>query len=174
MSRVVFALALCLFTLPGLAQETPPCAKGQSLREEDKTTGVVVQKTRVTPRPDSFDPLLLWTSDEPESVTFAVLGNGTRARYAHCDTLTLTVDGRALVMSKPRHEQEAGGSRVVEYLTSDVAWVEAEKLGAAKTVRYKICNDEYHAPPEFVCQAQDVIESAAAWRKARAAKAPGG
>ncbi|MEA2603286.1 MAG: hypothetical protein QOF89_4278 [Acidobacteriota bacterium] len=172
MSRAAFALVLLLFALPALAQENPPCQKGQSLREEDKVTGVVVQKTRIAPKPDSFDPLLLWTSDEPDSVTFAVLGNGDRARYAHCTVLTLTADGRALVMTKPKHEQEAGGSRVVEYLTSDVAWVEAEKLGTAKAVRYKICNDEFHAPPEFVCQARDVIESAAAWRKTHA-KSPG-
>jgi hypothetical protein len=173
MSRVVFALSLLFFALPALAaqeNQNPPCQKGQSLREEDKTTGVVIQKTRMAPKADSFDPLLLWTSDEPDSVTFAVLGNSARARYAHCTVLTLTVDGRALVMTKPKHEQEAGASRVVEYLTSDVAWVEAEKLGAAKAVRYKICNDEFHAPPEFVCQARDVIESAAAWRKAHVAK----
>ena len=172
MRRVSLALALFLFSLPALAQENPPCQKGQSLREEDKTTGLVIQKTRVTPKADSFDPLLLWTSDEPDSVTFAVLGNGARARYEHCTVLTLTVDGHALVMTKPKHEQEAGGSRVVEYLTSDVAWVEAEKLGAAKAIRYKICNDEFHAPQEFVCQARDVIESAASWRKARAAQSP--
>lgn len=172
MKRVAWALVMVLFSLPGLAEENPPCQKGQSLREEDKTTGVVIQKTRVTPKPDSFDPLLLWTSDEPDSVTFAVLGNSARARYEHCTALTLTVDGRALVMTRPKHEQEAGGSHVVEYLTSDVAWVEAQKLGAAKTVRYKICNDEFHAPREFVCQARDVIESAAAWRKARTAQSP--
>jgi hypothetical protein len=172
MKRVALALALVLFALPALAQENPPCQKGQSLREEDKTTGVVIQKTRMAPKADSFDPLLLWTSDEPDSVTFAVLGNSARARYEHCTVLTLTVDGRALVMTRPKHEQEAGASRVVEYLTSDVAWVEAEKLGAAKAIRYKICNDEFHAPPEFVCQVRDVIESAAAMRKAGPAKNP--
>jgi hypothetical protein len=172
MKRVAWALVFVLFSLPGLAEENPTCQKGQSLREEDKTTGVLIQKTRVTPKPDSFDPLLLWTSDEPDSVTFAVLGNSDRARYEHCTVLTLTVDGRALVMTKPKHEQEAGASRVVEYMTSDVAWIEAQKLGVAKAVRYKICNDEFHASPEFVCQARDVIESAAAMRKAGPAKSP--
>jgi hypothetical protein len=175
MRRAVFALALLLSTLSApaaLAEENPSCQKGQSLREEDKTTGVVVQKTRITPEPDRFDPLLIWTSDDSGSVLFAVLGNSNRARYAHCNGLTLTVDGRAVVMSKPKYQQEAGGSRVVEYLTADVAWAEAEKLGAAKAIRYKICNDEFHASPEFVCQARDVIGSAAAMRKAGAAKSP--
>ncbi|HEX4959826.1 MAG TPA: hypothetical protein VF173_03235 [Thermoanaerobaculia bacterium] len=169
MSRAAVALALLLAALPALGQD---CPKGQSEREEDKTTGVVVQKTRIAPEPDSFTPLLVWTSDEPASVMFAVLGNGNRARYAHCNGLTLTVDGHALVMSKPKYQQEAGGSRVVEYLTADVAWAEAEKIGAAKAIRFKICDDDFHAPPEFVCQARDVIATAAAQRKVPPAKRP--
>jgi hypothetical protein len=179
MKLAVFALALLLSALPAPAappapaQQNPACQKGQSLREEDKTTGVVVQKTRITPQPDTFDPLLIWTSDDPGSVMFAVLGNGKRARYPHCNGLTLVVDGRAVVMTKPKYQQEAGGSRAVEYLTADIAWAEAEKIGAAKAIRYKICNDEFHAPPEFVCQARDVIESAAAMRKAAAGKGAG-
>jgi hypothetical protein len=173
MSRVVFTLALLLTALPALAaEETPQCHKGQSLREDDKTTGVVVLKTGIKPEPDTFDPLFIWTSDEPGSVSFTVLGNSKRARYAHCNGLTLTVDGRAVVMSKPKYQQEASNARAVEYLTADIAWPEAERIGAAKAIRYKICNDEFHASPELVCQARDVIETAAALRKAPAAKKP--
>jgi hypothetical protein len=172
MSRVVFTLALLLTALPTLAEETPQCHKGQSLREDDKTTGVVVLKTRIKPEPDTFDPLFIWTSDEPGSVSFTVLGNSNKARYAHCTGLTLTVDGRAVVMSKPKYQQEASNARAVEYLTADIAWPEAERIGAAKTIRYKICNDEFHASPELVCQARDVVETAAAMRKSPAAKKP--
>jgi len=173
MSRVVFALALLLTALPALADDNPPCRKGQSQREDDKTTGVVILKTRIQPEPDTFDPLFIWTSDDPGSVSFTVLGNSNKARYAHCNGLTLWVDGRAVVMSKPKYQQEASNARAVEYLTADIAWPEAERIGAAKTIRYKICNDEFHASPELVCQARDVIESAAAMRKAPAAKRPG-
>lgn len=173
MSRVVFALVLLLAALPALAaEETPQCHKGQSLREDDKTTGVVVLKTRIKPEPDTFDPLFIWTSDEPGSVSFTVLGNSNKARYAHCNGLTLWVDGRAVVMSKPKYQQEASNARAVEYLTADIAWTEAERIGAAKAIRYKICNDEFHASAELVCQARDVIETAAALRKAPAAKKP--
>ncbi|MFY9823613.1 MAG: hypothetical protein WAM82_19680 [Thermoanaerobaculia bacterium] len=170
MSRVFFALALLLTALPVLAEENPPCHKGQSQREEDKTTGVVVLKTRVAPQPDTFDPLFIWTSDDPGTVLFTVLGNSARARYARCNPLTLTVDGRAVVMTKAHYQQEASHGRAVEYLTADIAWPEAERIGAAKAIRYKVCNDEFHATPELVCQARDVIESAAAMRKAPAAK----
>lgn len=173
MSRVVFTLALLLTALPVLAaEETPQCHKGQSLREDDKTTGVVVLKTKIKPEPDTFDPLFIWTSDEPGSVSFTVLGNSTKARYAHCNGLTLWVDGRAVVMSKPKYQQEASNARAVEYLTADIAWPEAERIGTAKAIRYKICNDEFHASPELVCQARDVIETAVALRKAPAAKKP--
>ncbi len=173
MSRVVFTLALLLTALPVLAQETPQCHKGQSLREDDKTTGVVVLKTKLKPEPDTFDPLFIWTSDEPGSVSFTVLGNSNKARYAHCNGLTLWVDGRAVVMSKPKYQQEASNARAVEYLTADIAWPEAERIAAAKAIRYKICNDEFHASPELVCQARDVVEAAAALRRAPAAKKPG-
>jgi hypothetical protein len=170
MSRVAFALALLLTAFAALAGENPPCHKGQSLREEDKTTGVVVLKTRVAPQPDTFDPLFIWTSDDSGTVLFTVLGNSERARYARCNPMTLTVDGRAVVMSKAKYQQEASHGRTVEYLTADIAWPEAERIGAAKAISYKVCNDEFHAAPEFVCQARDVIESAAAMRKAPAAK----
>lgn len=172
MSRLVFALALLLAALPLLAEESPQCHKGQSDREDDKTTGVIVLKTRLKPEPDTFDPLFVWTSDEPASVTFTVLGNSERARYTHCLGLTLTVDGRAVVMSKPKYQQEASNSRAVEYLTADIAWSEAERIGAAKAIRYKICNDEFHATPELVCQAREVVETAAALRKAQASTNP--
>jgi hypothetical protein len=172
MSRVVVALALLLTALPLLAEENPQCHKGQSLREDDKTTGIVVLKTRIKPEPNTFDPLFIWTSDEPASVVFTVLGNSARARYARCNGLTLTVDGRAVVMSKAKYQQEASHGRAVEYLTADIAWAEAERIGAAKAIRYKICNDEFHASADFVCQAREVIEAAAAMRKAPAAKKP--
>ncbi|HSS77378.1 MAG TPA: hypothetical protein VLV54_11605 [Thermoanaerobaculia bacterium] len=172
MNRVAFALVLLLTALPALAEENPSCHKGQSVREDDKTTGVVVLKTRVFPEPNTFDPLFIWTSDEPGLVVFTVLGNSDRARYAHCNGLTLTVDGRAVVMSKPKYQQEASNARAVEYLTADIAWPEAERISTAKTIRYKICSDEFHASPELVCQARDVIESAAEMRKAPAAKRP--
>lgn len=174
MSRVVFALALLFTALPALAEENPTCHRGDSLREEDKTTGVVVLKTKIAPEPDTFEPLFIWTSDDSSgSVLFTVLGNSSKhARYAHCTGLTLTVDGRAVVMSKPKYQQEASNARTVEFLTADIAWTEAERIGAAKTISYKICNDEFHASPELVCQARDVIETAAAMRKAPAAKKP--
>jgi hypothetical protein len=173
MSRVVFALALILTSLPVLAEENPSCHKGQSLREEDKVTGVVVLKTRIAPEPDTFYPLFIWTSDDSGSVLFTVLGNSSkRARYASCNSMTLTVDGRAVVMSKPKYQQEPSHGKTVEYLTADIAWPEAARIAAAKTLRYKVCNDEFHATPELVCQARDVIEAAAAMRAAPAAKRP--
>jgi len=173
MNRVAFVLALLVTALPALAEENPSCHKGQSLREDDKTTGVVVLKSRIFPEPNTFDPLFIWTSDDPGLVLFTVLGNSDHARYAHCNGLTLTVDGRAVVMSKPKYQQEASNARTVEYMTADIAWSEAERISTAKTIRYKVCNDEFHVSPELVCQARDVIESAAAIRKAPAAKKPG-
>jgi hypothetical protein len=172
MTRAVFSLALLLNALPAAAQQTPPCAKGQSVREIDPQTHVVIQKTRLEPRPASFDPLLVWTSDEPDSVMLVVMGNGVTEKYPKCFGLSVLADGQPLAVGEPRHEAETGGAHTVEYVTSDIAWAEAEKLASAKTITYKICKDEFRADPSFVCEAHDVLAAAAAWRKEQAAKKP--
>ena len=172
MSPAAFSLALLLATLPTAAQQTPPCAKGASVREVDPQTHVVIQKTRLEPRPASFDPLLVWTSDEPDSVMLVVMGNGVAEKYPKCFGLSVLADGQPLTVGKPRHEAQTGGNHTVEYVTSDIAWSEAEKLASAQAIIYRICNDEFRADPAFVCQARDVLEAAAAWRQEQAAKKP--
>src|SRR5262245_45291081 len=47
MSRAALALILLLAASPALAEEKPACQPGQSAREEDPATGVVVRKTRL-------------------------------------------------------------------------------------------------------------------------------
>ncbi|HKI02047.1 MAG TPA: hypothetical protein VKK31_08710 [Thermoanaerobaculia bacterium] len=130
----------------------------------------MIQKTRLTPEPDRFDPLLVWTSDEPGSVMFVVMGNSSIVRYPTCNQLTLLADGKTLSLGRTEHRSEVGGSRAVEYVTSDIALTEAGRLTSAKAVTYKICNDEFRASDEFLCQAREVLEAAAAWKKAPPAK----
>ncbi|HEV8583143.1 MAG TPA: hypothetical protein VGX68_29095 [Thermoanaerobaculia bacterium] len=168
MSRAALVSILLLAAGPALAQESPVCQPGQSVREEDPATGVVVQKTRLEPRPDRFDPLLIWTSDEPDSVMLALVGNGAILKYRECFDLTLLADGRPIAVGKPEYNGGGSGGRVVEYVTADITWHEAERLAAAKAIRYRICHDEFTADDAFVCQAREVIGSAAAWRKAKA------
>ena len=171
--RIAVPLVLTLLALPALpaaAQEAAPCQKGQSVRDVDRETGVVIQKTRLTPKPDSFDPLLVWTSDEPGSVMFVAMGNSAIEKYPTCYQLTLLADGKTLSLGKVNHNSETGGSRTVEYVTSELTLAEAQRLAAAKMVAFKICNDEFQANPEFLCQAREVLETAAAWKPAPPAK----
>lgn len=177
MSRAILALTMIMITLPSMAQNLPPqppqtsaCPKGQIVRDVDPDTGVVIQKTRLTPRPDSFDPMLLWTSDEPNSVTFVVMGNGAIVRYPTCYGLTLFADGRTVALGQTEHNAETGAGRAVEYMTSDLTLAEAQRLAAAKAVTYKICNDEFRASEEFLCQAREVLEAASSWKKTPPAK----
>jgi hypothetical protein len=170
MIRAILALAIIFSALPALAQTSPPpqtsaCPKGQSVRDVDPETGVVIQKTRITPKPDSFDPMLLWTSDEPGSMTFVVMGNGAIVRYPTCYGLTLFVDGRTVALGKTEHTAETGAARAVEYMTSDLTLAEAQRLASAKAVTYKICNDEFKVSEEFLCQAREVLETASSWKK---------
>jgi hypothetical protein len=161
---------LALPALPATAQEAVACQKGQSVRDVDKETGVVIQKTRLTPKPDSFDPLLVWTSDEPGSLMFVAMGNSAIERYPTCYQLTLLADGKTVSLGKVGHNSETGGSRTVEYVTSDLTLAEAQRIASAKTVTFKICNDEFRASDEFLCQAREVLEAATAWKKAPPAK----
>jgi hypothetical protein len=165
MRRFALALTLFVFALPALAEQKPPCLPDQSQREEDPATGVVIRKTRLAPAPDRFDPLLVWTSDEPDSLMLVVMGNGAKVKYAACHGLTLLADGRPVSLENVQHSAESGASRVVEYLTADIAWTEAEKLATTKEIIYKICNDELRAGDAFVCQSREVIGAAAAWRQ---------
>ena len=165
MRRAALALTALLTASPLPAQEDLACQPGQSVREEDPATGVVIQKTRLAPRPDRFDPLLIWTSDEPDSVMLALVGNGAILKYRECFDLTLLADGRPIAVGKPEHSGGGGGERVVEYVTADITWNEAARLATAKAIRYKICHDELTADDAFVCQAREVIGAAAEWRK---------
>ncbi|HEV2851869.1 MAG TPA: hypothetical protein VHC97_03605 [Thermoanaerobaculia bacterium] len=167
MTRAVFALTLLLAALPAIpamAQAPPACPKGQSVRDVDPDTHVVIQKTRLTPKPDSFDPMLLWTSDEPGSVTFVVMGNGAIVRYPTCYGLTLLADGRTVALGQTEHNAETGGSRAVEYMTSEIPLAEARRLASAKAVTFKICNDEFRVSEDFLCQAREVLEAASSWK----------
>lgn len=169
MIRAILALALFLSALPAAAQ--PPssaCPKGQIVRENDPETGAVVLKTMLTPTPDTFAPLLLWASDEPNEVTFVVMGSAAAPKYARCHTMGLLADGRLVPLGAPRYDGANGNGRVLEYVAADLSWAEAEKLGTVKGMTYTLCRDERPVDAGFVCQAREVIEQAAAWRKERA------
>ena len=170
MIRAILALAIFLAALPAASQQpSSTCPKGQIVREDDPETGAVVLKTALTPKPDSFDPLLVWASDEPNEVTFVVMGNAAAPKYGTCHTLALMADGRSVPLGAPRYDGATSGSGVLEYVASDLSWAEAEKLVAAKGMTYTLCKDEVPVDAGFVCQAREVVEKAAAWRKERAA-----
>jgi hypothetical protein len=173
MCRAVFALAFFLYTLPALSQTTlkqiwPTC---QSVREQDPSTGALVQKTRLVPQPFSFDPLLVWTSDDPDSLMFVVVGNGKTLKYAGCFDLTLLADGQPVTLGKLRHDSDPGNPRtLVEYVRAEIPWSEARKLTAAKTLAYRICKDDYKADAEFLCEARHLMTTAETWKRENATK----
>ena len=55
-------------------------------------------------------------------------------------------------------------------MTSDLTLAEAQRLASARAVTYKICNDEFRASEEFLCQAREVLETAASWKKTPSVK----
>jgi hypothetical protein len=166
------ALALLLSTLPAAAQEAkriwPTC---QSVHEQDSATGAIVQKTRLVPQPFSFDPLLVWTSDQPDSLMLVVMGSGDTLKYSGCFGLTLLADGRPVALGKLQHDNTPGALRtVVEYIRTEIPWSEARKLAAARTITYQICKDGYQADNEFVCETKDLIGAAETWKREHAGK----
>ena len=168
MSRAVLASTLLLFSLPAMAQTTikqiwPTC---QSVREQDPSTGAMVQKTRLVPQPFSFDPLLVWTSDNPDSLMFVAIGNGKALKYTGCFDLTLLADGHPIVLGKLRHDSDPESPRtVVEYVRAEIPWTEARKIAAATTLTYKICKDDYKADGEFLCEVKHLMTTAETWKR---------
>jgi hypothetical protein len=172
MSRVVFVLALLLSTVfAGAATAQPGSPHCESRREQDPDTGALIQKTRLSPKPFSFDPLLVWTSDDPDSLMLVAVGNGSQLKYTGCYDMTLLADGQPVPLSRLRHDSDPNSRRtVVEYVRSEISWADAQKLATAKAITYKICKDEYKADSKFVCEARHVIEAATEWRKEQAGK----
>jgi hypothetical protein len=175
MSRAVFALPLLVSTLiagaalPAAAQPgTPRC---QAVRQQDPDTGAMVFKTRLTATAFGTDPLLVWTSDDPESLMLVAVRNGAALRYAGCFTMALQADGRPIALTKLRHDKDPDSLRtVVEYVRAEIPWADAQKLATARAITYKICNDDLKANDDFLCQTRSVVEAAAAWKKGQAGK----
>lgn len=169
MSRAAFAVALLFFTSSAGAQSLPVTC--QSVREKDPSTGALIQKTRLASKPFSFDPLLVWTSDDPDSVMIAVVGNSGTAKYAACHDLTLRADGQPVALGQVQRDTDPNETRtVVEYIRAEIPWAEARKLATAREITYTICKDPYRADSQFVCEAKDVIGMAEAWRAEKAGK----
>ena len=143
----------------------PTC---QSVHEVDAATGAFIQKTRLVPQAFSFDPLLVWTSDQPDSLMFVVMGNGKPMKYTGCFTLTLTADGQPVTVGRLEHDRAPDSP--VEYIRTEIPWSEARKLAGARTIAYTICKDDYKADGEFVCDAKDLIGQAEAWKRQPAGK----
>jgi hypothetical protein len=176
MSRAVFALALLfspllLAALPLAAQPSAPHC--QSAREQDPDTGAIVQKTHLAPSAaGSTDPLFVWTSDDPDSLMFAVVRNGDALRYAGCFDMTLQADGQPIPLTRLRHDKDPNSSRgtVVEYVRAEIPWADAQKLAAAKSITYTVCKDQLKVDEGLVCEARHVVEVAARWRREQAGK----
>jgi hypothetical protein len=175
MTRAVFVLALLVSTLSagfaGPAAAQPGMPHCQSVRERDPDTGAMVFKTRLGETAFGTDPLLVWTSDDPDSLMLVVVRNGTDLRYAGCFNMTLQADGQPIALDQLRHDKDPDSLRtVVEYVRAEIPWADARKLAAARTVTYKICNDEVKADEGFICQARSVVEAATAWKREQVGK----
>jgi hypothetical protein len=170
MSRAVLSLALLFAALPLAAQPSAPHC--QSAREQDPDTGAIVQKTHLAPSASgSTDPLLVWTSDDPNSLMFVVVRNGSALKYAGCFDMTLQVDGQPISLTRLRHDKDPDSLRTgVEYVRAEIPWADAQKLAAAKSITYTICKDQLKADEGFVCEARHVVEVASRWRREQAGK----
>lgn len=173
MSRALFALAFLVSTLPLAAQPSAPHC--MSVREQDPDTGAIVQKTHLAPSaPGSVDPLFVWTSDDPDSLMFAVVRNGDALRYAGCFDMTLQADGQPISLTRLRHDKDPNSHRtvVVEYVRAEIPWADAQKLARAKSITYTVCKDQLKVDEKLVCETRHVLEVAARWRREHSEPGP--
>src|SRR6185369_11297398 len=169
------ALALLFFPflLAALSLAAQPSAPHcQSAREQDPDTGAIVQKTHLAPSASgSTDPLFVWTSDDPDSLMFVVVRNGSALRYAGCFDMTLQADGQPISLTRLRHDKDPDSLRtVVEYVRAEIPWADAQKLATAKSITFTICKDQLQAGEVFVCEARHVVEVAGRWRREQVGK----
>jgi hypothetical protein len=162
---------------PGVSQNSPiarkeqapvpavdPCQGYSVQREVDRFTGAVSAKAFQTPRIREYGPMVLWSSEQPDLISFEVIGSSESWRYLSCHPLSILVDGHQVTGSPAVHHGEVGRGYVIETVSSVIPWDQAEPFLKASEIEYKVCNDERRASPGIVCETQGVMRIAAQWR----------
>lgn len=91
-------------------------------------------------------------------LTFHVSGSGWR--YLRCNQTALLVDGKPFSVGKVEHDGRVGTGYVLEFLSIAIPTAALRQLGNAKTVEYKICNDEYRLDDADLAAFKEITESA--------------
>ena len=85
-------------------------------------------------------------SSSAVTLAFVSAGDGTsvpRARFAGCQDIGWNVDGQPLAASAASHRASVIDGELIELVEQDVTtqWVDA--ISNARSVRYRVCRDEY-------------------------------
>ena len=98
--------------------------------EQDRTPARWSKKTRALRRsPSGFESLLVWTSDDPDSLMLVAVGNGNQLKYTGCYDLSLRADGQPIRRSRLRHDNDPSNHKtVVEYVGPKILWASPEAL----------------------------------------------
>jgi len=80
------------------------------------------------------------------TLAFVSAGDGTnapRSRFAACHNMDWTVDGQPLATGRASHQGRVIDGELIELVVQEVSpeWVSA--ISAARSVRYRVCRDEY-------------------------------
>jgi len=107
---------------------------------------------------DSFERQILLNNSSkrgtpvttPSSMMFFKVNNSWK--YLRCNRVIFLIDGKRFEPNTT-HDGEAGGGYVIEKLY--VSSVDSQKLinlisNSKQSVRFKICNDEFHIPREYI------------------------
>jgi hypothetical protein len=83
---------------------------------------------------------------------------GDSWKYLNCHTVAFLVDGTPFSMGKSSYDSRMSGAYTSEYLEWDVAFAKIEALARAKSIEYKVCNDEYSVNPSQMPDIRSFVE----------------
>jgi hypothetical protein len=163
-SNVATPLPAPIIVKAASPQASLPCAGIGVKREEDRFTGHVSATASGPVGIREYKPILIWSSERPDSLVFEVIGSNESWRYLSCHTLNLLANGMRVPIDKVTHQGQVERGYVIEIIGGTIQWDAAQPLTNANKVEYRLCNDEDLLTQQLTCQVQAVMRVAAEWR----------
>ncbi|HSF40329.1 MAG TPA: hypothetical protein VLT87_11095 [Thermoanaerobaculia bacterium] len=145
--------------LPDGMVECPKVALAPKVDRFSGSTSISTSP-RASGSPHPLEPHLMWTSEAPDKAMLMFMGVSQRWKYLECHTTHILVDGRRLDLPAAGHRGDVlATASVLEQVHLLIPFSTAREIAAARLVEYKVCNDEFRAPPDFLCEAKALVRA---------------
>jgi len=171
------ALREAAATLPVTPRTVETCAAEVKYDRFLKSTSVSTNSPRSLGWSATYPSVVMTVkggaSADQEAILILTAASDAGWRYLRCHLFHMLADGEPVALGESRHSGEvARGSAVIEQIIVPVRLDDLRVAAAAQRIEYRICNDEYVAPEEFLCKLRGFVEAADKVLAERAAVAP--